>query len=153
MKRPLMIGLLVAVSVLSSAFAASPTLKPRGKPGAGYMVLFDPSSMATVEGTVVRVHQVPSPKVWLTSVHALVRTKHGDVSVNLGPSWFLDNQELHLTVDDRISVTGSRVKANGVESLIAVTVTRNEEVLQLRATDGTPVWVAWRVRTQAGASR
>lgn len=153
MKRQLMMVVFAVLPVLSSAFAAAPALRPQGKPGAGYMALFNPSSMATVDGTVVRLHQVPSPRVWLTSVHALLRTKHGEVSVNLGPSWFLDNQELHLAVDDRISVTGSRVKVNGVESLIAVEVRRNEEVLQLRATDGTPVWVAWRVRTQPGASR
>ena len=152
MNRELMMGLMVVVLPFSSAFAASPALKPHA-PGAGYMVLFDASNMATIEGTIVRIHQVPSPKVWLTSVHALVRTKHGDLSVNLGPSWFLDNQELHLAVDDRISVTGSRVKANGVESLVAVEVRRNDEALQLRATDGTPVWVAWRLRSQAAASK
>ena len=78
----------------------------------------------------------------------------GDLSVELGPSWFIDNQDLHLAVDDRISVTGSRVKTNGVESLIAIEVRRGNEALSLRSTDGTPVWVAWRWRTpSAGASR
>lgn len=44
----------------------------------------------------------------------------------------------------------SRVKPNGVDALGAVEVRRGNELLQLRAADGTPVWVAW--RTAEGAS-
>ncbi|MDP2273238.1 MAG: hypothetical protein Q8N23_13155 [Archangium sp.] len=145
-------GLLVVVLPLSVAFAAAPALKPPGKPGAEYLVLFNPAHVASVEGTIVRIYQVPSAKVWLTSVHAMVRTKQGDVSVNLGPSWFLDNQELHLAMDDRVAVTGSRVKHNGVESLIAIEVRRGDASLKLRAPDGMPVWVAWRTQASAPAA-
>ena len=152
MTRELMRGLLVVVLPLSVAFAAPPALKPQGKPGADYLVLFNPAHVATVEGTIVRIYQVPSAKVRLTSVHALVRTKQGDVNVNLGPSWFLDNQELRLTMDDRIAVTGSRVKHNGVESIIAMEVRRGDEALKLRAPDGMPVWVAWRAGPSAPAA-
>ena len=149
-----MVGLLVAGVVLSVALAESPGALPQGKPGAAYMVLFDPSRIDVIEGTIIRLHQVPQPKVWLTSVRALVRTRQGEVSVELGPAWFIDNQELHLAVDDRISITGSRVKAHGVESLVALEVRRGHEALRLRSNDGTPVWVAWTWRTPpAGASR
>ncbi len=149
-------GLVVAAMALSVALAQSPGPAglTQGKPGAAYMLLFDASCIDVIEGTIIRLHQVPQPKVWLTSVRAQVRTRQGDLSVELGPSWFVDNQDLHLAVDDRISVTGSRVKANGVESLIALEVRRGNEVLALRSTDGTPVWVAWRWRNPAaGASR
>ncbi len=153
MTRELMRGLLIVVVPLSVVFAATPALKqPQGKPGAEYLVLFNAAHVASVEGTIVRIYQVPSSKVWLTSVHALVRTKQGDVSINLGPSWFLDNQELHLAMDDRVAVTGSRVKNNGVESLIAIEVRRGDETLKLRAPDGMPVWVAWRAGSSAPAA-
>lgn len=146
--------MVVGVLLLSAAFAGSPALKPQGKPGAGYLVLFDASKMATIEGTITRIYVVPSAKVWLTSVHLLVRTSQGELKVELAPSWFLDNQELHLAVDDRVTITGSQVKTNGVESLIATEVKRNKEVLQLRANDGMPVWVAWRQgEAEEGASR
>lgn len=154
MRHQWTIALLVVVLLLSGAFAASPTLKVQGKPGASYMVLFDPSRMATVEGTIERIYVVPSAKVWLTSVNVLLRTSQGEVKVEMGPSWFLDNQELHLKVDDRVTITGSQIKNNGVESLIATEVRRNHEVLQLRATDGMPVWVGWRWnQAPQGASR
>lgn len=146
-------GLVSVVLVISVALARSPALRPPGKPGSAYLLLFDPASIGTVEGTIVRIHQVPAPKVWLTSVHALLRTRNGTMSVDLGPAWFIDNQELHLAVDDLISVTGSLVKTKGVDSMIAVEVRRGEEFLRLRGTDGMPVWVAWRWRTPEGASR
>lgn len=118
------------------------------------MVLFDPSKMATVEGTIERIYVVPSAKVWLTSVNVLLRTAQGELKVEMGPSWFLDNQELHLKVDDRVTITGSQIKNHGVESLIATEVRRNNEVLQLRGTDGMPVWVGWRwSQSPQGASK
>jgi hypothetical protein len=148
------IALLTVALLLSAAFAASPPVKVQARPGSTYMVLFDPSKMATVEGTIERIYVVPSAKVWLTAVNVTLRTGQGELKVEMGPSWFLDNQELHLKVDDRVTITGSQIKNNGVESLIATEVRRNNEVLMLRATDGMPVWVGWRWTQQpAGASR
>jgi hypothetical protein len=144
----------MVVLLSPAAVASGPALKVQGKPGSSYLVLFDPSRMATVEGTIQRIFVVPSAKVWLTSVHVMLRTKQGELKVDLGPSWFLDNQELHLAVDDRVSITGSQIKNNGVEALVAVEVRRNHELLRLRGTDGMPVWVAWRwTAPPAAASR
>lgn len=139
------VGLLIP---LLMAQRATPSREPPPRPiptpiGASYLLQFDPQKMGTLEGTVVRLHQVPNTKVWLTSLNALVRTSEGDVNVELGPSWFLDNQELHLAVDDKISVSGSRVKPSGVDTMIATDVRRGNDVLHLRGEDGTPVWVAW----------
>ncbi len=112
--------------------------------GAAYMLNFDPRKLATLEGTVARLHQVPSTRVLLTTQNALLKTSEGDVNVELGPAWFLDNQELHLAVEDKIVVSGSRVKLSGVDTLIVTEVRRGSDVLRVRRDDGTPVWVAWK---------
>lgn len=154
--RPRLFFVLVSILVTVPAVLAEGPGKSRGtsRPGAAYMLSFDPATLETVEGTVVRIHQVPSPNVWLTGVQLNLKTKQGaEVSVHLGPAWFIDNQELHLEVEDWISVTGSHVRPNGVETLVATEVRRGDEVLHLRGNDGMPVWVAWRWRTAEAASR
>jgi hypothetical protein len=134
---------LVAVSLTLPVVFAQGSVK---RPGAAYMLSFDPATLQTVEGTVVRIHQVPHPNVWLTGVQLGLRTHDGEISVHLGPSWFIDNQELHLEVEDHVSVTGSHVRPNGVETIVATDVRRGDELLHLRAPDGMPVWVAWHWR-------
>lgn len=152
MKHKLFVGGLGLSAVLLVPVVLAQRAAPMREPppralaapiGSAYLLNFDPRKMATVEGRVVRLHQVPNTKVWLTSLNALVRTGEGDVNVELGPAWFIDNQELHLAVDDKITVSGSRVKPNGVDTMIATEVKRGTEVLRLRREDGTPVWVAW----------
>ena len=162
MKHILIFGVSVASAVLlvpvvlaqRATSIREPTPKALHAPiGAAYLINFDASKMGTLEGVVVRVHQVPNTKVWLTSMNALVRTTTGDVNVELGPAWFIDNQELHLGVDDKITVSGSRVKPSGVDTMIATEVRRGSDVLRLRRDDGTPVWVAWVGATPASAVR
>ena len=152
MKHKLIFGVSVVSAVLLVpvvlAQRATPIREPPPKAapapiGSAYLLNFDPAKMGTLEGVVVRVHQVPNTKVWLTSMNALVRTSTGDVNVELGPAWFIDNQELHLAVDDKITVSGSRVKPSGVDTMIATEVRRGNDVLHLRREDGTPIWVAW----------
>ena len=152
MKHKLLVGVLgLSVAFLVPVVLAQRAAPPRPPPprvlpapiGAVYLLNFDARKLTSIEGTVVRVHQVPSTKVLLTTLNALVRTSEGEVNVELGPAWFLDNQELHLAVQDKITVSGSRVKPNGVDTMIATEVRRGNDVLRLRREDGTPAWVAW----------
>ena len=66
---------------------------------------------------------------------------HGDVAgiiseVGEGVSKF--------KVGDEVSVTGSRVVSDGEQEMIAMTVTRGNEVLRLRDKDGNAQWVGWK---------
>ena len=65
---------------------------------------------------------------------------------NLGPSWFLENQDVVLKVGDRVRVRGSRVKWGGKPAVIAMTVTKGEMTLQLRDAAGVPYWAGWRAK-------
>lgn len=158
MKHKLIFGVVgLSAVLLVPVVLAQRATPPREAPpkalpapvGAAYLLNFDARKLATIEGTVVRLHQVPSTKVLLTTLNALVRTSDGDVNVELGPAWFIDNQELHLAVEDKITVSGSRVKLSGVDTLIVTEVRRGKDVMRVRRDDGTPVWVAWSGVTQS----
>lgn len=122
----------------------NPLTRPQGRPGAAYMLTFDTQTVQAAEGRVTRIHSVPSPQVWLSGVQVVVQTAQGELHVLLGPTWFIDNQELHLAVGDTVHVVGSRVRPHGVDAMVAMEVKRGDDVLTLRGPDGLPVWVAWR---------
>lgn len=112
-----------------------------------YLQLFDPKTVTTVEGEVTALTRTQHKMIGVTGVHATVKTATGELDVHLGPSWFVDNQELKLEAGDKVKVTGSKVTVDGKQALIATEVARGELTLQLRDADGLPRWVAWRHRS------
>jgi hypothetical protein len=92
--------------------------------------------MKTIHSTIAALAVVP--------LLALAQPGPGGGMRHLGPTWFIDNQELQLKANDRVTVTGSRVLVNGKPTLIATEVKRGNDTLKLREPDGTPRWVAWR---------
>lgn len=130
------------------AVAQMPPMVPKpphmGRPGQPYMQLFDARTVETVEGELKSIDRATHRHMGMMGVHATVKTSGGDLTVHLGPAWFIDNQELKLKVGDKVTVTGSRVKFEGADIVIATEVKRGADTLKLREADGTPVWVAWR---------
>lgn len=110
--------------------------------GMQYMHLFDPATVATVSGTVVRLERVPMRRH--TGVAAVVKTAEGELSVHLGPDWFIDHQELQLAPGEAVQIRGSRMTFAGKPAMIAIEVKRGADTLTLRDERGVPVWVGWR---------
>ncbi len=79
-------------------------------------------------------------------VHVLLKTATGNISVHLGPAWYLENQDVKISVHDKIEAKGSRIVFNGSPALIAAEIKKGEEVLKLRDENGYPVWSGWRRR-------
>ena len=71
-------------------------------------------------------------------------TNNGDITIHLGPGWYIDNQVTQLNADDNVIVTGSRVTYEGNVVIIAKEVTKDGQVLKLRDDNGYPLWAAWR---------
>jgi hypothetical protein len=78
--------------------------------------------------------------------HLMVRIDKETISVHLGPGWYIDNQDVKITVGDKIEVRGSRITFEGKPALIAAEVKKGDEVLTLRGANGFPVWSGWRRR-------
>lgn len=74
------------------------------------------------------------------------RGSGGWISVHLGPSWYLENQDIKLGPKDKGEVKGARVTFAGKPAIIAAEVKKGDQVLTLRDEAGFPVWAGWRSR-------
>ena len=72
-------------------------------------------------------------------IHVTLLTASGKISVHLGPDYYI-NKMISIAKGDVLTVTGSRVKYNGADAIIARTVEKNGKTVTLRHEDGTPYW-------------
>jgi hypothetical protein len=125
-----------------------PGIKWRGSggwgPGSSYNKMYDPKTVETISGEVTGVDLITPAKGMSRGVHMNVKTDKGTVSVHLGPSWYIENQDVKIQPKDNVEVKGSRITFDGKPAIIAAEVKKGGEVLKLRDTSGLPVWSGWR---------
>lgn len=142
------LALVAAVSMLFAPSLLSQGRHGRGSGGWGYHAsydgIYDPQTVETVTGEVVGVCEAPPMKGMSNGVHLTLKTGKETLSVHLGPSWYIMNQDTRIDVKDKIEVTGSRVMFDGAPALIAIEVKKGDETLKLRDGDGYPRWSGWR---------
>ncbi len=64
----------------------------------------------------------------------------GYVPVELGPEWFVKDQDVKLKVGDYVEITGSRMVMNGMNVIMAQMIRKGAGVLALRRMSGQPFW-------------
>jgi hypothetical protein len=144
----------VVISIIVLAFAtesfAQRGMKWRGSGGWGagspYGRMYDPKTVETVVGGIVRLEKIIPQKGMGYGVHLILKTDKETLSVHLGPVWYIENQEIKLEPKDRIEVKGSRITFEGKPAIIAAEIKKGDEVLELRNESGVPVWSGWRRR-------
>lgn len=130
---------LLALACPGNAFAQRAM---RGNYGGRY----NSQTVETVSGEVISVDKVTYGRRGYSGVHLLLKTDKGEISVHLGPSWFVDRQSMKVAPHERVEVTGSRVIYGGKPALIAAQVKKGNESLQLRTKEGLPLWRRSRAR-------
>ena len=152
MKKLMMI---VSAMVMISLFSGTDALAQGGVmwkggggwgPGTPYGRMYNPQTVETVVGEVVSVDKVTPMKGMADGVHLMVKTDKETISVHLGPSWYIENQDVEIAPTDKIAVKGSRITLEGKPAIIAAEVKKGDEVLMLRDASGIPVWSGWRRR-------
>jgi sporulation protein YlmC with PRC-barrel domain len=111
-----------------------------------YKKLFDPKTMKTISGQVIKVDQVPEYGFGMQMrLTVFIDTKE-ILPVFLGPAFYIVGpwQAKHFKLGDTVTVSGSQVTVSGEPFMIATTVKRGNEVLRLRDTDGIPGWIGWK---------
>ena len=153
MKKMNMAMLAMAMAVLFSAAAYAqkePGTMWRGSGGWGqgsqYNKMYDPKAVETVSGEVTNVDRITPAKGMSGGLHMTVKTDKETISVHLGPSWYLENQDVKIETKDKVEVKGARTTFAGKPAIIAAEVTKGDEVLKLRDDNGFPVWSGWRRR-------
>jgi hypothetical protein len=122
---------LASIAVLSaSSFAQAP---PK----------YDPATETTLKGTVGELKLIP-PSGAKSLAYLLTRTgpdKDKDsVQIFLCPKSFLDQMGIAFKADESIQITGSKVKQDGADIILAREVVKGDETLTFRTQDGRPAW-------------
>lgn len=148
------IALNVLVFVFSFVLAHASFAQPgknsnnSGGWGAGhaYDRMYDPKTVTTVHAEVISIQNMIPLKGMSTGVHLLVKTGTETIDIHLGPTWFIDKQDLDIRPKDKIEILGSRITYEGKPAIIAAEIIKGDEKLVLRNENGTAVWSGWRQR-------
>jgi hypothetical protein len=108
--------------------------------GSQYNRMYDVNTVETITGEVVKVDKVTGGKGMSYGVHILVKTGKETISVHLGPSWYMDKQQVKINPKDKVKLTGSRITYQGSPAIIASEITKGKETITLRDKNGYPVW-------------
>ena len=115
--------------------------------GTRYESLFNQYNLQIANGTIFSIDTMrPMPDMG-RGIQIILRTAtSGDIPVHLGPAWFIQRQEMNLSLNDQIEVKGARFTLNGKNVMAAFEVTRtsSDKILLLRDQDGIPNWCSWR---------
>lgn len=153
MKKSLGVIAAIALVILLSAdqsYSQPAGIRWRGSggwgPGSPYSKMYDPKTVETITGQVVKVDRITPLKAMSAGVHMTVKTDGEQFSVHLGPGFYLENQDVKIEPKDKVEVKGSRVTFGGKPAIIAAEVKKGDEVLKLRDENGFPMWSGWRRR-------
>jgi hypothetical protein len=113
-------------------------------PGTAYAQLYNPQTVETISGEVIAVDRITPMSGMAYGVHLRVKTDKETISVHLGPGWYIENQDAKILPKDKITVKGSRITFEGKPAIIAATVTKGDDVMELRDARGFPAWSGWR---------
>lgn len=146
MKRTFLLAAVLALFPIlwGSAAALAQPVGGRGwggwGPGGAYGRMFNPATVETVSGEVVRVDRFTPGRGMGYGVHLVLKTATESLDVHLGPSWYVEQQGLTFASGDKLEVTGSRITYQGKPTIIASEVKKGDKVLKLRDARGVPVW-------------
>jgi hypothetical protein len=107
---------------------------------------YNPATEITVSGIVEEVRTMRRKGRGGGGIHLDLKTDSGSLDVHLGPSAFLARNKFSFARNDRIEVTGSKVRYQGHDAIIAREVRTNGRTLTLRDTQGIPEWSGRRRR-------
>jgi hypothetical protein len=74
------------------------------------------------------------------AVHLLIKNGDDMIDIYLCPKSFMDDMGVAFSKGDAIAVTGSKVKQDGADLILAREVVKGQDTLVLRDDKGNPVW-------------
>ena len=98
---------------------------------------YDSQTETTVKGTV---EELKLPAKANEIAHLIVKSGSETVDVYLCPKSFLDDMSLSFTKGEEIAVTGSKVKLDEADMVLAREVAKGNDTVMLRDPKGVPVW-------------
>ncbi len=125
MFKPLLKSAAIALLVLP-AFAQSP---PK----------YDPATETKVKGVVEELKLVASTG-GAPAAYLVIKIGEEKAQVYLCPKSFLDEMGVSFSPGDEVEITGSKVKQDGADLILAREVAKGGDIVTLRFKDGKPAW-------------
>jgi DNA/RNA endonuclease YhcR with UshA esterase domain len=102
---------------------------------------YDPAAEATFKGTVEEVRDRQCPVSGGMGSHLILRLSPSQtIEVHLASTKFVKAYDLVFNKGDVVTVVGTKVQFEGVETIFTREVTRGDETFVFRDKDGKPVW-------------
>jgi hypothetical protein len=120
---------LLTLAIVFVAISAFPQALPK----------YDPATETKLTGVVEELKFLP-PTGGKPAAFLVVKDGQETVQVFLCPKSFLDNVGATFKPEDKIEVTGSKVKQDGADLILAREVVKGDDTLTLRFKDGKPAW-------------
>jgi hypothetical protein len=141
------LSLTAAFAVAAATFALAKDTKTHGKGCCkNEKAIYKAGTVVELSGEVVKVIEAKCEQADQVGIHVMLKTDKETIVVDLGPAWFINNQEEKLEKKDQIVVKGARTVHEGEPTIIARTIRKGDAVLTLRDEDGFPVWRGWRAK-------
>ena len=103
---------------------------------------YDLQTETKMKGTVEEV-KLPAKGREKEVVHLLMKNGDGVVDLYFCPKSFMDDMGVSFSKGDELAFTGSKVKYDGADLILAREVLKGSDTLVLRDGKGNPVW-NWR---------
>jgi len=139
-RTPVVLLAVLGLMVAFAAYAAGDATCEKGAKHRRHQ-MYDSKTVETITGEVIKVKEFQHRRGPGSGIGLILKTDKEEIPVTLGPSRFLDTQNVKIGEKDRIEVTGSRVTGKRGKSLIlAAQVKKGDAMLILRNEDGKPLW-------------
>jgi sporulation protein YlmC with PRC-barrel domain len=113
----------------------------RGK----YDQLYDEGKSKEISGKVTRIFNVRPLAGMSPGLALAIETGDGEEIVHLGPTWFINRQDLAVKEGDEVTVTGAEATIASESVFIASSVKAGRETIHLRdPKTGQSAWTEWR---------
>jgi len=120
--------------------ASGSTQGQKPKPSAAGLPKYDLQTEAKFKGTVEELKQAPKGS-GREITHLLVKNGTDTFDIYLCPQSFFDAMGMSFKKGDELAFTGSRVKHDGADLILAREVVKGGDTFVLRDERGGPVWV------------
>ncbi len=100
---------------------------------------YDPATETKLKGVVEEMKLNP-PTGGKPVVYLVIKSGEDKVQVFLCPKSFLDEMGVSFSAGDAVQVTGSKVKQDGTDVILAREVEKGGDTTTLRFKDGKPAW-------------
>jgi hypothetical protein len=133
--------IILILSVIALVLTVTPSVAgQKSEPGVA-VPKYDRAVEASFKGTVEEVRDRQCPVSGGMGSHLILRlSANKTIEVHLATTKFVKTYDLVFNKGDEVTVVGTKVQFEGVETIFAREVTRGSETFVFRDKDGTPIW-------------